>query len=387
FLASNNLTKVSDWLTTVIVGVGLVQATEVIGWITNLGQGVAPLLLGGPAAAEAVRNAAAAAAIALLVSGFVAGLVAGYLVTSLILAGLMASAARRFEREQMERELRAELQPRIEQEVRQESRAQGEVRQTWRRKPIDSLLPSPVGTWPAEPQLDDEEKRLADAPLADLGTDADLIRAWAKLQLARRKVKPAVEGFGKLVELRPDVPEFRAEYARVLAADGQARAARREADAAQKAATEPDRRAQVTPGTRFSAAKAAAASALYEPPPGGFEAARRIIADAEADLGEIATGDSELMLLKACAAGQEHRHRKAEGAGDSELEPLVREAVEAVRRSLAARPDDPAWRTWLRQLADRAYRLNVARGPADEDDLETVFQASQELRDLLAPAA
>jgi hypothetical protein len=384
FLASNNLTKVSDWLTTVIVGVGLVQATEVIAWIKTLGRDVAPLLLGGPPASEAATAAAAAAAIALLVSGFVAGLVAGYLVTSLILAGLMASAARRFEREQIERQVRKELQQHIEQEVRDESRALGEVRQIWRRKPIDSLLPGPDGTWPDEPSLTPEEERLAGASLADLGNDADLIRAWAKLQLARRRLTPATDGFRKLVKLRPEVAEFRAEFARVLAANGQTQEARREAEAARKAAAEPDRRAQVTPATRLSVAKAAAASALDEPSRRGFEEARRIIAEAEADLGDIATGDAELMLSKARALGQEHRDRKAAGAKEEDLEPLVRDAVEAVRRSLAARPDDKAWRSWLRQLGDRAYRLNVARGPTAKDDLETVFQASQELRDLLA---
>lgn len=379
FLASDNLTRVAEWLTTILVGIGLVQATQVASWVGGIADDVANALL--PTADQGRAFAAA-----LLIAGFVPGVLAGYLLTALVLAGRIVNAALAFEQ-------------RIREEERVRFEYRDAVRAEWRSRPIESLLPGPDGTWPAQPQLSEAEAFVAALGVDEVGDDPDLLRAWAKLQLAGRRLDRAEEGFRRAIALRADRPELRNELAlTLLAAQRQRERGPEEerantlpssapadifaaAESALRLAEAPGQGAVTTPATRLRALKNTALAALYLPPPDGFTRAKEAIAKAEAELPELAANDADFQLWKACALGQEHRYLSERGGNAEILAELVKQAEEAVRRAWSLRPD-PSWRAWIRQLADRRFR-EMKGGPANENDLETIFAASSELQALL----
>ncbi|MCS6920763.1 MAG: hypothetical protein NZM07_02395 [Elioraea sp.] len=388
FLASDNLTRIAEWLTTILVGIGLVQAKEVAAGLSAVTDAVARELLPG-------NEGGTALAAAVLVLGVVPGVLAGYLLTTLVLAGRIVSAALG-----LEQRIRAEERARFEQE-RLAFAFRDAVRAEWRRRPIDPLLPGRDGAWPAPLKLSEAEAFVAALDLAEVGDDPDLVRAWAKLQLAVRRLDRAIEGFRRAAELRPDVAEFRNEFASVLLA-ARTLAERRPpgtdaapppapletlaaAESAVRLTESPVQALQAAPAVRFRALKNAAVAALYVPPPDGYRRARDAVAKAEREFGELASNDPDFQLWKACALGQEHRDRLQRGEPAEALAGLVHEAEEAVHLALRLRPEAP-WRDWIRQLADRAYRESKGGRP-DEDDLETIFEASPRLRKLLTEMA
>jgi hypothetical protein len=83
---NTNLTQVSDWLTKIIIGVGLVQFGQLVETIGRLGDSLEPSL-GGSEAGKAFG-------IALVVGYFVIGFLIGYLYTRLRLQWAFASADR-----------------------------------------------------------------------------------------------------------------------------------------------------------------------------------------------------------------------------------------------------------------------------------------------------
>jgi hypothetical protein len=83
---NTNLTQVSDWLTKIIIGVGLVQFSQLAKTIGRLGDSLEPSLGGG--------EAGKAFGIALVLGFFVIGFLIGYLYTRLRLQWAFASADR-----------------------------------------------------------------------------------------------------------------------------------------------------------------------------------------------------------------------------------------------------------------------------------------------------
>jgi hypothetical protein len=94
FAANTNLEQISDWLTKILVGVGLVQIHEVSGAIDDLGNGLAPGL----------GSQGFAVAVALLISFSITGFVVAYLFTRLRLQGAfeLASALKQVVKAQAE---------------------------------------------------------------------------------------------------------------------------------------------------------------------------------------------------------------------------------------------------------------------------------------------
>jgi hypothetical protein len=86
YVPNTNLETISDWLTKVIVGVGLVQVREVIGWIDQIGQ-IAGAAMGGT---ELMRVIATS----LLVHNVLMGFFQGFLVAYLYLPKVFAAARR-----------------------------------------------------------------------------------------------------------------------------------------------------------------------------------------------------------------------------------------------------------------------------------------------------
>jgi hypothetical protein len=86
YVPNTNLETISDWLTKVIVGVGLVQVRELIGWVDSVGQ-VAGIAMGGT---EVMRVVATS----LLVHNVLMGFFQGFLVAYLYLPKVFAAARR-----------------------------------------------------------------------------------------------------------------------------------------------------------------------------------------------------------------------------------------------------------------------------------------------------
>jgi hypothetical protein len=84
YLTNSNLNKVSDWLTTIIVGLGLVNLGRFIPAIREFATALRQPLGGAPYAG--------AAAVSLLVIGLLAGLIIFYLWTSIRVRGLLEEA-------------------------------------------------------------------------------------------------------------------------------------------------------------------------------------------------------------------------------------------------------------------------------------------------------
>jgi hypothetical protein len=87
---NTNLEQISDWLTKIIVGVGLVELKQVPGHLRNAAQWVAESL----SASGAPSQAAVSFAGSLIVYFSIVGFLAGYLLTLLFLAGAFGRAGR-----------------------------------------------------------------------------------------------------------------------------------------------------------------------------------------------------------------------------------------------------------------------------------------------------
>jgi hypothetical protein len=83
--ANTNLEQISDWLTKILVGVGLVQLAQIRTGIGDLANGLAPSLGGG--------NTGYPVAIALMISFTIVGFIGSYLFTRLRLEGAFSLAA------------------------------------------------------------------------------------------------------------------------------------------------------------------------------------------------------------------------------------------------------------------------------------------------------
>jgi PASTA domain-containing protein len=86
YLTNSNMIKVSDWLTTIVIGLGLVNIGKVVPALRDLGHALRDPL-GGTAYAGAVG-------IAVLVVGLIAGFILNYLWTSIRMRELLEEAER-----------------------------------------------------------------------------------------------------------------------------------------------------------------------------------------------------------------------------------------------------------------------------------------------------
>lgn len=91
---NTNLTQVSDWLTKILIGVGLVEFGQLTESLGNLGEDLAPTLMSESATVGAIDPAGRAFAIALVVGFFVIGFLVGYLYTRLRLQSAFTQADR-----------------------------------------------------------------------------------------------------------------------------------------------------------------------------------------------------------------------------------------------------------------------------------------------------
>jgi hypothetical protein len=120
YAANSNLEQVSDWLTKIIVGVGLTQ----IPTLRDYFAGIAAFFAGAFPSAQVDPTTAQVAAGVLVIYGLTAGFLAGYLLTRMFLPGAFNRAEEELKRQTRELQKTIEEREQISTEVRQ---AEGEI--------------------------------------------------------------------------------------------------------------------------------------------------------------------------------------------------------------------------------------------------------------------
>ncbi len=291
---NNNLVEVSDWLTKIIVGLGLIHLSRIPDYLRQAGEYVGKGLNSPPQFAAG-----------LLLYFSVLGFLSGYLITRLVWGPVFRAA---------DEATAGEIQQLI---------ATDPEAEPGQRESLTGALQSTA-------------EQLATVPLADLPRDADRLTAWARAQFDAERYSASLEGFRRALELKPDSPRIRYLYAIALkyakAPQFEVMAQLSEAKRLSAAGQEPHMRDRVYISYTFNA--------LFLPPPEGYHMAR------EAALEYLANTPQpkpEILVNLACAYGQQHAAAK-----DDTIRTEARDkAVDAMKKALAI---DPSWRSRFAQL-------------------------------------
>ena len=177
YLVNTNLEQISDWLTKIIVGLGLINLKEVPALVSRLANFMAPVM-------GADSNVFAAA---VFIYFSVVGFLGGYIITRLWLAGAFYRADSRIGLQNINEEERSAM-----------------------------LRESPNFEDPKlSPAADAAAKQIVGQSLDQLTTRED-ITIWARAQLSQGNYDSAVAGYAKAVGLAPDDIKLRLEYATAL---------------------------------------------------------------------------------------------------------------------------------------------------------------------------
>jgi tetratricopeptide (TPR) repeat protein len=329
---NTNLEQISDWLTKIIVGLGLIELRNIPGrvryYATIISQGFTP-----PSPEFAA---------ALLVYFSTAGFLVGYLLTRLWLAGAFG---------------RADAQSSSQQVLSEAERREVDLR----RVTLETTVAAGGSTAAAL-------KKVTARSLSDLSSPEDVAR-WAKAQFSEANYPEAVRGYRRAVRLNPDDPDLRREYAAALFRIGEGGSAVREQllDAYTRVRNNPG----TDPEVKENVYRDLLFQSLYTSPPMGFTDAIRYGEEYFANQSNIESGAIAINL--ASAYGQQHRWLREQGAAPELLAEAREKALKYVRRAIAA---NEKWRERARELLQKNH---PAKDPQD-DDLED-FEADAEFRD------
>ncbi|MET0399429.1 MAG: tetratricopeptide repeat protein [Longimicrobiaceae bacterium] len=331
---NTNLEQISDWLTKILVGVGLVQMGK-IGDALDRASLFLARGLGAPA--ESLQVFAAGIIVYFTVSGFMGG----YLTTRLFLTGAFSRADRAAAAQPTLAEYSAVREASIE-IVDRGGAVSGEAVQA--------------------------ASRIGAVPVDQLRTP-EALAVWAKAQLIEGNTQAAVDAYARAVAGAPGDVALRYEYAVALFQAGRPEETVRELQEAYR---------RITPATdrvlKEKVYNSLTFTSLYLPPPGGFTAAVRYGEEYVANPANLPSGSIWVNL--AAAYGQRARWLGEQPARDSAAVAAARGlALRAVHEALRI---DPRWRERLVMLLDPAF---PGKDPA-EDDLE-VFAGDPEFRDAL----
>ncbi|MBR0674435.1 tetratricopeptide repeat protein, partial [Neoroseomonas soli] len=381
YRASPALNEIADWLTKIIVGIGLVQARDIAGYFRRL---LDYLLTTAGLERFPVAEAIVPAA---LIAGLIAGFFWAYLLVALLLSRELADAAMDLEGAGVRR---AEEQARKAKREADKARKETEAANAFatreaalsdavgllRNQDVATLLRDAAldgGRVTAPPELREALDLLSNEDLAGQRT-ADAVRAWANAHARLGEFGKAIEAFRRLTAERPNAYSF-SDLARVLEAAGrrdEARAARERAGS-----TAVTTMLDVAPRT-LDANRIL--DLLYSQPPQpdeALEAIRRLENENAAT-----RSDATVQMYKACALGQKHRQLKAQEAPDPDA---LRAVEDEAYAALAASLRGGMSRGWLQLLMDPAHPRKADVPPERrEDDLET-FNGIERFRQLLAP--
>lgn len=352
--ASTNLTQVSDWLTKIIIGVGLVEATKIYDNVSVISGTIGNGLFDGLVGTRIILPS-------LMIAGFIIGFMYSYLFTQLFLAALMAYSA----------QLVAIVSP-----------VEGKDRDIATMASVSTASPilAPSINQPASPEpvprvdgATETQKKAAESMAAvplDQLDDPAIIQAWARSHAVLDDYSRAAQGYHKLLQFW-STPDIMAEAARVLAAN-------KEMDAAKNLLIQAVAgRESVAPDVRSRITFDAANLSLYDPPPGGYTRALDLLD--EDTLKYDPKGG--LHILRACANGQRYKHRE-EDLNEVGKARIRQQVLDDLKHGLSVNEDN---RAWVRFLWDPNAQGKSPPNASDrDDDLEPFFNV-EAFRELIDP--
>ncbi len=332
---NTNLEQVSDWLTKILLGVGLVEF-KALPQLVKSAAGYMATGMGALDASGQPSTSAQTLASAVLIYFSVLGFVGSYLLMRLYISRLLYWAD----------------QPEV-------------------LEPLRSALDvSQVEPYPFERELPEPTLQVAQdyasKSLQTLTSERD-VRLWAKAQLLTDNADKAVDGYRLAVQYNPDRPRLWFEYALALYEAG------RRAEAKEKL-LEALRRLRVTDKPsktlKENIYKALTYYSLYEPPPDGFMDAIRYGEEYVQDPRNLPSG--AILVNLACGYGQQYRWLEEKKGDPQERAKARARALEIVQQTL--RIENGRWRSLLLELM-----LKEARKNPEDNDLE-VFEKDPEFR-------
>ena len=337
YLVNTNLEQISDWLTKIIVGLGLINLKQMPDLVLRLSNFMAPVM--------GADSNVFAAAVFLYFS--VIGFLGGYITTRLWLAGAFYRADSRIGLQNINEEQRSAV-----------------------------LRESPDLENPKlSPTADAAAKQIVGQSLDQLSTRED-ITIWARVQLSQGNYDRAVAGYAKAVGLAPDDIKLRLEYATALFYDKshitQVRDQLMQAYNLMKAAP------NVSQDVKRKVYRSITYHFLFQPPPEGFSKAIQFGEEYINDPANQPVVSGALWANLASAYGQkvqwltENRETIPDAA--TQLRQARDAALNAVRKAIEI---DPGWKQKLTELLVK----NVP-GKEDMDDLE-VFENDNDFRTAL----
>lgn len=337
---NTNLEKISDWLTTIIVGVGLTKLQEIPGGIETFGERVAPYFgYGG-------KVFGIAAGLFFLIGGFFLTYVGTRVKLSFLFlwSQLMNWGAT-------------------------EGLSGREVRTALKADPVPA-----DGSAPVSDELKKADQALLKKSLSDLKTSEEVL-AWANAKARAGDFASALTAYRDALSRVPVTEKLQTNYAQVLAATGDTAGANNIVASLATTGISPEAelqaRQKVAAGAaagQTAALRARLQQGLYKAPAErGYDDA--IAAGEQLLAGPEPSPDPWVHLWLAAAYGQKHAVEKAAAgaapseAQNQELDKLRSRAVEEVKKALDL---DPKIKGTVRGLYDPAYRIG------NDDDLDSL---------------
>jgi tetratricopeptide (TPR) repeat protein len=334
FQVNTNLEQISDWLTKIIVGLGLINLKQVPDYINRLANFM------GPALGE--DGGVMATAIFLYFSSL--GFMGGYVTTRLWLAGAFSRADQAVGLPLNDEQRSVVLNEDLNFEKPKFSAAAAQASSQVVNRPLDEL------------------------------TSKEDVLIWAKAQLSQGNYDSAVNGYAKAAALAPDDIELRLEYA--VALYYAKRPVTQVRDQIQKAYDLMKGTPGVSQDIKRKVYRELTYHLLFQPPPAGFSEAIRYGEEYVNDPANQPIVSGAVPTNLAAAYGQKARwlvkHREVVSDFDSEFKRARDAALNAVRQAIQI---DKKWKDKLTELLQKNYP-GKDKG---ENDLE-IFENDNEFR-------
>jgi|GEM_PF-5238034 tetratricopeptide (TPR) repeat protein len=324
---NTNLEQISDWLTKIIVGIGLVQLKQLPAYVNQLVTYVSPLLVNTTDSKSLCVN--------IFMYFTSVGFLSGWVGTRIFLSPLIGTADQKIRGglpEAAKRDLASEMGAPI---VNVEKR----------------LPPETSGT------ADAAAKTVLKAALLDELTDVNDIVAWAQAQLALGNLGEATKAYQKASQLNPKDIRARLGLGVCYYASGRPIEAAISELLAALALIGPSSDAP----TKIAIYENLAAAYLYTDPPGGYQTALEYVNRA---LALNPPNPANLYLYAAAVYGQQYTSRKRRGEPEEKLEESKRKMLELAHKAIKA---DPSIKERLWDLAADPSSVDNDLSPFRDD--------------------